>query len=200
MFRQGIIALLSTDPGIEIAGEASDGRGLLQILNSKRADVVLLDIQMPVMNGTQALGVLKQRFPDLGVIIVSMEFNPAIVAEYIARGAQGFIPKGCDVDVLVQAIYKVKTNGHCHDLSVELAGRLNKQALKTYRNPFVLSPRELEVLRLTCQGNANKEIGQIMGIAERTVEFHKTNIYHKTGLKSLSDLIAYGIRNGLNLL
>lgn len=200
MFRQGIISLLKFDPKLLVSAEAANGRELLKILNGTRADVVLLDIQMPVMNGTETLEVLKQRFPDLGVIIVSMEFNPAIAEDYFERGAHGFIPKGCDVEVLVQAIYEVKQKGNCYDLSFDLAVQLNKHSLKAFKNNFVLSAREIEVLRLTCQGNSNKEIGQALRIAERTVEFHKTNIYLKTGLKSLSDLIAYGIRKGLDVL
>lgn len=197
MFRQGIISLLKFDPGLSVIGEASNGSELLKTLNSRQADVVLLDIQMPVMTGTQTLEVLRQRFPDPRVIMVSMEFNPSIVAMYFEKGAHGFIPKGCDVEVLVEAIYKVKENGNCYDLSTELAARLNKHSLENFENTYVLSSREVEVLRLACQGNSNKQIGHMLRIAERTVEFHKTNIYLKTGLKSLSDLIAYGIKNGL---
>lgn len=200
MFRQGIASLLASEPGIEVAGEAANGRELLKTLNGLRADMVLLDIQMPVMNGTEALEVLKQRFPDLRIIIVSMEFNPAMAEEYFQRGAHGFVPKGSDVEVLITAIRQVKQLGNCFSLSFELTARLNKHALKTFRNDFVLSAREIEVIRLACKGNSNKEIGQCLHIAERTVEFHKTNIYLKTGFKNLSDLIAYGIRNGLDVL
>lgn len=197
MFRQGIIALLSLNERIKVVGEVSDGSELLLLLNSLYADIVLLDIQMPIMNGIQALEILKQRFPDLGVIIVSMEFNPNMAEEYFERGAHGFIPKGCDVEVLVNAIYQVKEKGNCYELSFELASSLNKNSIKSFKNSYVLSLREIEVLRLTCKGNSNKEIAQVLRIAERTVEFHKTNIYMKTGLKSLSDLIAYGIKSGL---
>jgi len=197
MFRQGIISLLKVDPKLLVIGEAANGSELLKTLNGRHADIALLDIRMPVMSGTQALEVLRQRFPDLRVIMVSMEFNPSIVARYFEKGAHGFIPKGCDIEVLVEAIYKVREAGNCYDLSVELAGRLNKYSLKNFENTYVLSSREVEVLRLACQGNSNKEIGHMLRIAERTVEFHKTNIYMKTGLKSLSDLIAYGIKSGL---
>lgn len=197
MFRQGISSLLKFDPRLNVIGEAANGSELLKTLNGRQADIILLDIQMPVMDGTQTLEVLKQRFPDMGVIMVSMEFNPSIVARYFEKGAHGFIPKGCDVEVLVDAIYKVKDSGNCYDLSVKLANKLNKCSLKHFENTYVLSAREVEVLRLACQGNSNKEIGHTLRIAERTVEFHKTNIYMKTGLKSLSDLIAYGIRSGL---
>ncbi len=197
MFRQGIISLLKFDPRLSVIGEAANGSELLKTLNGRQADIILLDIQMPVMNGTQTLEILRQRFPDQGVIMVSMEFNPSIVARYFEKGAHGFIPKGCDVEVLVDAIYKVKETGNCYDLSFELANRLNKYSLKNFENTYVLSTREVEVLRLACQGNSNKEIARILRIAERTVEFHKTNIYMKTGLKSLSDLIAYGIKSGL---
>lgn len=199
MFRQGIIALLNFDPGIFVIGGAANGRELLKTLNSKRADIVLLDIQMPVMNGTQTLEVLRQRYPDLGIIMVSMEFSTSLLKEYFRYGAHGFIPKGCDIEVLIEAIYMVRKHGNCHELSLKLADTL-RHASTSFNNQFVLSPREIEVLSLTCKGNSNKEIGVALHIAERTVEFHKTNIYLKTGLKSLSDLIAYGIKNGLDVL
>jgi len=198
MFRQGIISLLKFDAGLVVTGEASNGSELLKTLNGRHADIVLLDIQMPVMNGTQTLEILKQRFPDLRVIIVSMEFNLPIMERYFEKGAHGFIPKGCDVEVLVDAIYKVKENGNCYDLSVALAARLSKHSSRNFENTYILSSREIEVLRLACRGNSNKEIGYTLRITERTVEFHKTNIYLKTGLKNLSDLIAYGIKNGLD--
>lgn len=200
MFRQGIMSLLNFDPGIFVIGGAGNGRELLKILNSKRADIVLLDIQMPVMNGPQTLEVLKQRYPDLGIIMVSMEFNASVLKEYFRYGAHGFIPKGCDIEVLIEAIYMVREQGNCHELSLKLAHTLNGHSLKSFHNQFVLSPREIEVLSLACKGNSNREIGAVLHIAERTVEFHKTNIYLKTGLKSLSDLIAYGIKNGLDVL
>jgi DNA-binding NarL/FixJ family response regulator len=199
MFRQGLNALLNLNERIKVVGEVSDGSELLLFLSNFYVDIVLLDIQMPVMNGTQALEVLKQRFPDHRIIMVSMEFNAFMLEEYFKRGAHGFIPKGCDIEVLIEAIYKVKEEGHCHNLSFKLVAQLNKHSLKPFKNKFILSPREIEVLSLTCRGNSNKEVGTMLQITERTVEFHKTNIYSKTGLKNLSDLIAYGIKNGLDV-
>ena len=194
MFRQGVVMLLKHYTDVIIIGEAGNGEELLKLLNSRRADIILLDIHMPVMNGTQALDILKVRFPDVKIIIISADFSPFLLEEYIKRGIHGFIPKGCDIEILMEAINDVAKYGECHPLSRSIVARKSMP----FRNHFNLTEKEMRVLSLTCKGNSNKEIAVIMDVAERTVEFHKTNIYLKTDLKSLADLISYGIKNGLD--
>lgn len=200
MFRQGLITLLKGYQDILVIGEASNGKELLKLLSNVNADIALLDIQMPVMNGLEALEVLTKRFPDIRVIMVSMEFNNTLLQKYIAMGIHGFVPKGCDIDVLTEAIYEVRRKGNCFDLSIKLVEKYSKQELEAFKNKLALSPREIEVLSLTCKGKSNKEIATDLFISERTVEFHKSNIYAKTGLKNPADLISYGIKNGLDIL
>lgn len=196
MFRQGLITVLKTYPDFSILGEAGNGEELLKLLNSRKADIVLLDIRMPVMDGAQTVDILRMRFPDIKIIMVSMDFSPFLLDQYIEKGVHGFIPKGCDIEILIEAIFDVRKYGECFPLSRSIISRKTMP----FKNHFNLTEQEMRVLSLTCKGNSNKEIGGALHIAERTVEFHKTNIYLKTGLKSLSDLIAYGIKNGLDVL
>lgn len=194
MFRQGIVMLLKHYTDVTIIGEAGNGEELLKLLNSRTADIILLDIHMPVMNGTQALDILKIRFPDIKIIIISTDFSSFLLEEYIKRGIHGFIPKGCDIEILMEAINDVSKYGECYPLSRSIISRKTLP----FKNHFSLTEKEMKVLSLTCKGNSNKEIAFILEVAERTVEFHKTNIYLKTDLKNLADLISYGIKNGLD--
>lgn len=194
MFRQGISMLLKEYSDVIIIGEASHGEELLKLLNSRKADIILLDIHMPVMNGSQTIDILRVRFPDIKIIVVSMDFSPFLLEEYIKKGVHGFIPKGCDIEILMEAINDVRKHGECFALSRSII----KRKTMPFKNHFNLTEKEMMVLSLTCKGNSNKEIGSVLLIAERTVEFHKTNIYSKTEMKSLAEIISYGIKNGLD--
>lgn len=197
MIRQALVSFLQDYiNAVLIVGEATNGEELLKVLTSRSADIVLLDLNMPVMNGAQALEVIKKQFPDLKIIVISSDFNPFLLESYIKKGIHGYIPKGSDIEVLVRAILEVQKNGNCFALSRSLV----KKKTEPYKNPYKLTTKEMQVLSLTCQGYSNKEIGEVLEVTDSAVEFHKTNIYHKTGLKSLADLISYGIRNGLDVL
>ena len=196
MIRQTLAGFLHEQEGITMVGEAGNGEELLSLLNSRNADLVLLDLHMPVMNGAETLRVLKSRFPDIKVVIISMDFGPYLLEEYTRRGADGYIPKGCDIDVLLRAIYEVKAYGHCLPLSRNLV----KTKMSSFENSFDLTDKQLQVISLTCKGNTNLEIAAVLDITMSAVEFHKKNIYLKTGFKSQADLIAYGIKNGLDML
>lgn len=196
MVRQMMADFLHQQEGMTMVGEAGNGEELLALLNSRPADLVLLDLHMPVMNGAKTLDLIKKRFPDLKIVIISMDFGPFLLDEYIRRGAHGFIPKGCDIEVLLRAIYDVKAYGHCLPLSKSLL----KTKMPVFANTFDLTEKQVQVLSLTCKGLTNPEIAAMLNITTSAVEFHKKNIYLKTGLKSQAEMIAYGIKNGLDML
>ncbi len=196
MFRQTLSSFLQYDDAIKIQGQAGNGEELLHVLNSKKADIILLDVHMPIMSGVEALAILKTRFPDIKVIIISSDFSPFLLNEYTKIGVHGFLPKGCDTQVLLDAIHETIKFGNSLSISQALLQKTNTP----YTNPFLLTKKEMQVLSLTSKGNSNKKIASTIYVTERTVEFHKTNIYNKTGLQSLSEMIAYGIKNGLDKL
>lgn len=195
MIRQAIVSFLQDYISeVFIVGEAADGEELLKVLNSQKADMVLLDLNMPVMNGAKALEVIRKRFPDLKIIVISSDFSPFLLESYLKKGVHGYIPKGSDIEVLVRAILEVQKNGNCFAISKSLI----KTKTEAYKNPYKLTPKEMQVLSFTSKGHSNKEIGGFLEVSESAIEYHKTNIYNKTGLKSLADLISYGIKNGLD--
>lgn len=196
MFRQGIISLLKEFDHIKISAEASNGEELLQLLKTSRADIVLLDLQMPVMNGGKALAQIRKLIPFQKVIILSMDFSQAMLDQYLSENmAQGFIPKNAEINILLEAIETTAEEGNCIELSRSLLNTFAKE----FKNEFELTPRETEILSLCCKGLSNAQIAAASGISERTVEFHKTNIYEKTGFKNQRELIRYGIQNKLHL-
>lgn len=197
MIRQALVSFLQDYiNAVLIVGEAANGEELLKVLKIRSADIVLLDLNMPVMNGAEALEVIKKQFPDLKIIVISSDFNPFLLESYVEKGVHGYVPKGSDIEVLVRAILEVQKNGNCFTLSCSLV----KKKAEPYKNPYQLTSKEMQVLSLTCQGYSNKEIGEVLEVTGSAVEFHKTNIYHKTGLKNLADLISYGVKNGLDVL
>jgi DNA-binding NarL/FixJ family response regulator len=196
MLIQGLKSTFKDFPEIAVIGECSNGKELLELLKHKQPDIVLLDIEMPDMDGDETLKVLSSRYPSIKVIIVSMHCGEVLLEEYVKKGARGFIPKDGDIAVLIQAMREVKNKGNCYDLSTILA-KGKKPYCKPFLNPDNLSEREIEVLILTCKGRANKEIAHELNIVERTVELHKTHIYTKTNLKKVADLVLYGVKNGL---
>ncbi|MES2763186.1 MAG: response regulator transcription factor [Bacteroidota bacterium] len=196
MFRQGLRELLAYFPEVTIAGEAANGEELLHLLNSRSADIVLLDIRMPIMNGSEALPVLKARYPDLRIIIVSADANLFLLEEFHKKGAHGLIPKGCNIELLMEAMKDTKKYGDCLGLSKSIIQR----SAMVFKNPFNLTEKEMQVLSYTAKGLSNKDIAGALNMAESTVESHKTKIYAKTGMKTPGELIAYGINNSLDLL
>lgn len=196
LFRQALRSLLAQYADISITGEAANGEELLRVLNSCQAHIVLLDVHMPIMSGVEALDVLRTRFPDIKVIIISSDFSPFLLTEYTKKGVHGFLPKGCDTDILIEAIHETMAKGN----SLAISKALIQKNHSPFTNPFQLTEKEMQVLSHTSKGLSNKDIASTMHVAERTVEFHKTNIYTKTGSKSLADMIAYGIKNGLDKL
>ncbi|MBC7861689.1 MAG: response regulator transcription factor, partial [Bacteroidia bacterium] len=112
LVRKALISLLKENPNIEVIGEAENGKKLLELLKQVEPDIVLLDIEMPVMNGQEALDVISKRFPAIKVIILSMYEEMALMSDFITKGARAYLPKGCSIERLFEAIETVNAKGH----------------------------------------------------------------------------------------
>lgn len=197
--RKGLTAILQIDPTNIVVGEADSAEEMFDKISDNLPDVVILDLEMPGMGGEKALSVLKVRFPETKVVIYSMYFESWLIDKLINDGANGFIPKGCDDELILLTLNSIKLNSLIDNklISEALISKLKDRSKKPFLNPHNLSDREIQVLKLTCKGKANKEIACELNIVERTVELHKTHIYTKTNLKKVADLVLYGIKNGL---
>jgi DNA-binding NarL/FixJ family response regulator len=200
LMRKSFIALLKEDKSFEVVGEAAHGKDLLDVLKAITADVVLLDIEMPVMNGKEALEIINKRFPEVKVIMLSMHGGPHFISELMARGARAFLLKNCDPDTLFDAIKTVHGEGFYFDKEISeamLKGLQREKLINPLLDELSLSDREIEILKEICEGKTNKQISASLNISVNTVDFHRGNIYKKTKSKNIIDLLKYSIKNGI---
>ena len=190
----GLKSLLKNSDEIIVAAEANNGREALRILGLLSIDVLLMDIDMPVMNGIQALKEIRKQFRDVKVIILSMHNEAGMIKSLIDLGANGYLLKSCSQDELIGAIRKVASGQSYFSTDVTLA--LLKPANSEQKNE-ILTERETEILKLIATGFSNKEIGDQLFISHRTVDTHRTNLMKKLDVSNIAGLISYAIKNGI---
>jgi DNA-binding NarL/FixJ family response regulator len=199
LFRQSIARALKTEPAFDVIGEAPNGEALLDHLNDNKADVILLDLEMPVIGSWKILDTIQQKFPSSKVIVVSPHFENVLIKQLMSKGAKGFLPKNTDFDILIRAIYDVSSGGYF--ISKEFSEGLLKDGVKLKVVPPAdergLSHKEKETLILICKDKLTKEIAEEMNVSERTIERYKSNIYEKTKAKTPAGLALYALKNKL---
>jgi len=192
--RQGLRMFLQLEPDFEIVGEAVNGSEAVQKVKELNPDVVLMDLLMPVMGGTQAIEIIKRDDPDIEVIALTSVLEDASVVNAIRAGAIGYLLKDTEADELIRAI-KAAALGQVQ-LSPQAAERLMRE-IRSPESPEKLTKRETEVLRLLAEGKANKEIASTLFISETTVKTHVSNILTKLGIPSRTQAALYAVRIGL---
>ena len=167
LFRSGVKTALEPKKDIEIVGEAGNGQELMELLNEIVPDIVLMDIQMPVMDGFETLPRIRKRFPDLKVIIMSMHSDPAIISKMMRLGANSYLGKNCNSEIIYQAIRCVYEYNYYYSESIETAWLGSD--IEFERQGHEYSPKQLEILKYHKEGKSAGEIAQLMDISERTV-------------------------------
>ena len=203
IIRDGIKSFLKGDE-IQIVGEASNGRELLEMLAETQPDVVLLDINMPEMDGLEATKLIKAQYPEVKVLVLSMLDHEKYVQQVFDAGAMGYTLKNIGKDELIHAIRMVANGNRFIGTDVAFAF-LNKlrnilpaPANQPYeKKPTDLSAREIEVLKLIAEGMTNAEIADKLFTSKRTIESHRQNIIEKTQVKNTAALIKYALNTGL---
>ena len=201
MFREGITSLLGTTPDMEIVGEYHNGEVFVNALPQLLIDVVLLDIEMPVMNGIETARYLKKKNFDCKILALSMHENQNYCQEMITLGIKGFVSKSSGVNVLKEAIRKVHNNEACFPAEL-LQSIIVKMNTGSKREPhpmssIKISDREMEVLAWVCEGLTNFEISEKMLLSLKTIESHKTKLIKKTSSQNNAGLILFAIKNKL---
>jgi len=202
ILRDGLRNLIQAQPDIEVVGEAGNGRDAIRLAVKKTPDVVLMDINMPDLNGMEATSELLAAVPGAKVIALSMYASQRFVAGMLAAGARGFVIKDCAFEELHAAVRAV-ASGRIY-LSPEIAEmvvqdyvsrlRLDREG---YQPASVLSAREREVLQLVAEGWAAREIGERLHVSGKTVYSHIRRIMKKLALGSIAELTKYALREGL---
>jgi DNA-binding NarL/FixJ family response regulator len=198
VLRDGLIAVLNTQPDFDVVGEAEDGADAIRKVEELRPDVVLLDLEMPVTDGVEVLRHLHQSCPDIPVIVFTAFDTDERILGAIEAGARGYLLKGAPRDEVFHAV-RVAHQGESL-LQPVVASKLLRQMRRPHEpTPAVgsLTPRELDVLRLLAQGFQNKEIADDLHIAERTVKFHVTSILSKLHADNRTQAVAIAAQRGL---
>jgi len=201
LVREGLKALLTSIPDIAIIGEASTGKSLFEKLKIVQPDVIVLYISLPDISGIEITRRVRSEYPMIRVLILSMYTHEDFVTGAIRAGAKGYLPKNTSRDELVRAIYAIYRGEEffgetISKILLKSFVRNTFEKDKTEEKPvFNLSARELEILKLYCEGLINKEIGQKLNISVRTVETHKNHIMKKLGIKSPVDMVKFAIRS-----
>ena len=196
----GLKALLSGEPDMEVIGQATDGLQVLPRVLELKPDVLVLDLMMPGLGGLEVARQMKERAPSTKVIVLSMHANDAYVDEALRNGASGYVLKQAEARALVDAIRAVSAGGRylSPPLSEEKLERWEMDAKAAPFDPYdTLSTREREVLQLAAEGLTSAAIGERLAIGKRTVETHRANLQRKLGVKTQADLVRFAVKKGL---
>ena len=190
LLREGIAALIGSEEDMELVGEASNGREALDLFRKYQPDITLMDLQMPEMNGIDAIGAIRGEFPDARIIVLTTHPGDVQVSRALKAGARGYLLKGMLRKELSETIRAVHA-GHKR-LSSEAATEIAEHAIDD-----ALTPREIDVLRLVAAGNANKEIGAQLSLTEVTVKTHVKNILAKLGANDRTHAVTIALKRGI---
>jgi DNA-binding NarL/FixJ family response regulator len=202
IFRQGLISTLDQQHGIQIIGQAANGPELVDMVGKLKPDVVLTDIQLPIMNGIEATAAITGRFFNTDVIALSMSNKDYWIREMLAAGAKGFLLKNVNGEEIVKAIKAVLRNETY--FSESTVSSMVKSITRSYTNASPHRPnftdKELIVIKLLCKEYSNKEIAAQLRTSIRSVESARERIQQKIGSKNMIGIVVYAIKNGIMVL
>jgi two-component system NarL family response regulator len=199
LVREGVVRALNQDPGIEVVGQAENGKEALTVAAELKPDVMILDLRMPDLGGLAVLDKLRTSQPDIRIIVMTASEQASTLLDAIAAGAAGYLSKRSTGEELRQAV--ITAHGGGSVITPSLASHLLKEFSSSARGEQStvrpLQGRELDVLRLVVQGKTDNEIGQELFISPRTVQNHLTRIREKTGLRRRSELTRWAVEHAI---
>ena len=193
--RDGLVAILSTQPDFAMVGQAASGQEVMAQVAALKPDLVLLDLEMPGLDGVETLKALQTANLPVRVIVFTAFDTDERIWSAVRAGAQGYLLKGAPREELFNAVRVVYSGGSL--LQPVVASKLLHQVSRLQAGPVALTARELEVLRLLAQGRQNKEIAAALTISQRTVKFHVSAIMTKLGADNRTEAVALAAQRGL---
>lgn len=204
IMRDGLRALLAREPSLQVVGEAGHGQELLDRLPAAPADVVLLDLNMPVLDGLATAQRLRVEFPQVKILVLSMLLNERYVGQLFEAGVCGYALKNDEISELVLGIQTVAAGRQflCNELSLRMLNRVlvktvEKPESEPVKNPYNFSRREIEVLILLAEGLTTSEIAEKLFTSKRTIETHRQNMLEKSQARNAAALIKMAMSQGV---
>ncbi|NRD18654.1 response regulator transcription factor [Winogradskyella eckloniae] len=197
LVRDGIKALLEEEKGVTVIDEASNGLEALDILKKQKPNLLIVDIRMPLMNGIEVVKEVKKNYPDIKTLVLSMHDSEEYVLNAIEAGADGYLLKGASKEEFLKALHNIASGGKYFtgDISAIIINNLTNKTIKSEasktkldENPYQLTKREKQILKLVLKGNSNKDIASELDVSKRTAEVHRFNLMKKLKVKNLIEL------------
>ncbi|MFC2107215.1 response regulator [Bacteroidota bacterium] len=200
--RDGLISILSDEKEFKIVVEAENGIQVLDLLKQHQIDIVIMDISMPEMNGIECTKKIKQLYPEIQILILSMFKEESYINEVFMSGASGYILKDAGKEVLINAINTVNAgkpyySSEITQTYIQSLVKPNVKVVEPLNSKQDLTARELEVLELIVNEFSNQEIAEKLFISVRTVDAHRRNLLSKIGVKNTAGLVKYALANGI---
>lgn len=201
VYRDGLQLLLSKDASIQVAGEAEDGRALMEMIPGIQPDIVITDLRMPVMDGVAAIGMISREYPGIKTIALSTFDSEHLIVEALEAGAVGYIIKNAQKGEITDAIRTVY-EGHpyyCKSTSLRLVKMISNSNFNPYniRETQIFTEKDKEIIKLICEEKSNKEIGEALFMSSRTVEGIRSRILEKMKVRTAAGIAIYAIKNSL---
>jgi DNA-binding NarL/FixJ family response regulator len=201
IFRQGLKLVLNDDHLLKCIGEAASGIEVMQQLGKEQPDVILLDLKMPDMDGIDTTQKIRELYPDLKIIILTMHNDEHFILHLMELGANGYLIKNADAEEIKKAIHSVHENNYYFNelVSTALLRKVShhKNIDPKFRHSIELNEREIEVLKLICEENTAAEIAGKIFLSARTVEGIRASMMQKIGVKNIAGLVIYALKRGI---
>lgn len=201
IFRDGLILLLSNFDFVSVVGEAANGEEFLELIDNVKPDIVLMDINMPKMNGIEATKLALQKYPELKVIALTSFADDEYIEQMISAGVEGYMLKRSNIEDFEKAIKKVADGGSYFSAEIikVISRNLYKEKERKSGEQLLdkFTPREKEILNLICKGLNNEQIAELIHLSPKTVEKHKSNLFQKTETFNTVNLVIYAFKNQL---
>jgi DNA-binding NarL/FixJ family response regulator len=201
IYRDGLKIGLTQDENLEVMLEAADGEDLIKGIETDMPDVIIMDLKMPIMDGMEATKVIKKKYPDMKILVVTMYDDEKFVIHLMEIGANGYLLKNAEAEEIRKAIYSVHETGYYFNNIVSNA-LLKKLVIKgnikpSFKEGVELTEREQDVLKLICAEKTANEMGQQLFLSPRSVEGIRQRLIDKVGVRNTAGLVMFAVKNGI---